>query len=54
MSALGSLPKEDRRAAGQLANATKISIEELLEKRRAELGGRRKQISLSDSTMPAR
>jgi len=54
MSALGSLPKEDRRAAGQLANATKISIEELLEKRRAELAGAAKNISLSDPTMPAR
>src|SRR5471032_1710339 len=54
MSALGSLPKEDRRAAGQLANATKVAVEELLEKRRAELAGVAKTISLSDSTMPAR
>ncbi len=54
MSALGSLPKEDRRAAGQLANATKIAIEELLEKRHAELAGAAKTISLSDPTMPAR
>jgi phenylalanyl-tRNA synthetase alpha chain len=54
MSALGSLPKEDRRAAGQLANATKMAIEELLEKRRAELAGAAKTISLSDPTMPAR
>jgi phenylalanyl-tRNA synthetase alpha chain len=54
MSALGSLPKEDRRAAGQLANATKISIEALLERRRAELAGAAKNISLSDPTMPAR
>ena len=54
MSALGSLPKEDRRAAGQLANATKVAIEELLEKRRAELAGAAKTISLSDPTMPAR
>ena len=54
MSALGSLPKEDRRAAGQLANATKISIEELLERRRAELAGAAKNVSLSDPTMPAR
>ena len=54
MSALGSLPKDDRRAAGQLANATKVSIEEILEKRRAELAGVAKTISLSDPTMPAR
>ncbi len=54
MSALGSLPKEDRRAAGQLANATKITIEEMLEKRRAELAGAAKTISLRDPTMPAR
>jgi phenylalanyl-tRNA synthetase alpha chain len=54
MSALGSLPKEDRRAAGTLANATKVSIEELLEKRRAELAGAAKNISLNDPTMPAR
>ncbi len=54
MSALGALPKEDRRAAGQLANATKMSIEEMLEKRRAELAGAAKVISLADPTMPAR
>src|SRR4029077_5798871 len=54
MSALGSLPKEDRRAAGQLANATKIAIDELLEKRHAELAGAAKTISLGDPTMPAR
>ena len=54
MSALGSLPKDDRRAAGQLANATKVSIEEILEKRRAELAGAAKTISLDDPTMPAR
>jgi phenylalanyl-tRNA synthetase alpha chain len=54
MSALGSLPKDDRRAAGQLANATKISIEELLEKRRAELAGAAKTVVLADPTMPAR
>ena len=54
MSALGSLPKDDRRAAGTLANATKIAIEELLEKRRAQLAGAAKQVSLADPTMPAR
>jgi phenylalanyl-tRNA synthetase alpha chain len=54
MSALGSLPKEDRRAAGQLANATKIAIDELLETRRAELAGAAKHVSLADPTMPAR
>jgi phenylalanyl-tRNA synthetase alpha chain len=54
MGALGSLPKEDRRAAGQLANATKLAIEELLEQRRAELAGAAKTVALSDPTMPAR
>jgi phenylalanyl-tRNA synthetase alpha chain len=54
MSALGSLPKEDRRAAGQLANATKVAIEELLEKRRAELAGAAKAVAIGDPSMPAR
>lgn len=54
MSALGSLPKEDRRAAGQLANATKLAIEELLEQRRAELAGAARTVALGDPTMPAR
>ena len=54
MSALGSLPKEDRRAAGQLANATKVAIEELLEKRRAELAGAAKSVAIGDPSMPAR
>jgi phenylalanyl-tRNA synthetase alpha chain len=54
MSALGSLPKEDRRAAGQLANATKVAIEELLEKRRAELAGAAKAVEIGDPSMPAR
>lgn len=54
MSALGSLPKEDRRAAGQLANATKVAVEALLEQRHAELAGAAKNISLADPTMPAR
>jgi phenylalanyl-tRNA synthetase alpha chain len=54
MSALGSLPKEDRRAAGQLANATKVAIEELLEKRRAELAGAAKSVVIGDPSMPAR
>jgi len=54
MSALGSLPKEDRRAAGQLANSTKVSIEELLEKRRAELAGAARTVEIGDPSMPAR
>jgi phenylalanyl-tRNA synthetase alpha chain len=54
MSALGSLPKEDRRAAGQLANATKVAIEELLEKRRAELAGAARTVAIGDPSMPAR
>ena len=54
MGALGMLPKEDRRAAGQLANATKVAVEELLEKRRAELAGAAKTVTLGDPSMPAR
>ena len=52
---LGALPKEDRREAGQRANAVKVAIEEALEVRRAELaatassGGPR-----VDLTMPGR
>ena len=34
---LGALPKEDRREAGQRANAVKVAIEEALEVRRVEL-----------------
>jgi phenylalanyl-tRNA synthetase alpha chain len=54
MGALGTLPKEDRRAAGQLANATKVAIEEQLETRRAELAGAARTVALDDPTMPAR
>jgi phenylalanyl-tRNA synthetase alpha chain len=54
MNALGTLPKEDRRAAGQLANATKIAIEEQLEQRRASLAQAAAPVALADPTMPAR
>ena len=55
MGALGALPKEDRREAGQRANTVKVVLEAALEARRAELaaaeaaGGR-----ALDLTMPAR
>ncbi|MBX7119458.1 MAG: phenylalanine--tRNA ligase subunit alpha [Gemmatimonadaceae bacterium] len=55
MGALGALPKEDRREAGQRANTVKVALEAALEARRAELaaaeaaGGR-----ALDLTMPAR
>ena len=55
LSKLVELPKEDRREAGQRANAVKVAIEEALEVRRAELaatassGGPR-----VDLTMPGR
>jgi phenylalanyl-tRNA synthetase alpha chain len=54
MSALGSLPKDDRRTAGQLANATKTAIEALLEGRRAQLAGAAKPAAPGDPTMPGR
>jgi len=54
MGTLGSLPKDDRRAAGQLANATKLAIEGLLETRRAELAGAAKAVAVADPTMPGR
>jgi phenylalanyl-tRNA synthetase alpha chain len=54
MSALGTLPKDDRRAAGQLANSTKTALEALLERRHAELAGAARQVTVGDPTMPAR
>ncbi len=55
MGGLGSLPKEDRREAGQRANAVKVSIEERLEARRAELAAATaSHAAPADPTMPAR
>jgi len=55
MSGLGALPKEDRREAGQRANAVKVVIEEALEGRRAELAAATATGGPSiDPSMPAR
>ena len=55
MSGLGALPKEDRREAGQRANAVKVVIEEALEGRRAELAAATSASGPSiDPSMPAR
>ncbi len=55
MSGLGDLPKEDRREAGQRANAVKVAIEEALEERRAELAAAAPASGPSiDLTMPPR
>ena len=55
MSGLGALPKEDRREAGQRANAVKLVIDEALDTRRAELAAAAPAGGPSlDLTMPAR
>lgn len=55
MSGLGALPKEDRREAGQRANAVKVVIEETLEERRAALAAATSANGPSiDLSMPAR
>lgn len=54
MSALGTLPKEDRREAGQLANAVKQELEALLDARRAELAREQNTGPAIDRTMPGR
>ncbi|MBK7907756.1 MAG: phenylalanine--tRNA ligase subunit alpha [Gemmatimonadetes bacterium] len=52
---LGALPKEDRREAGQRANAVKVAIEEALEVRRVELAASAAGSGPSlDLTMPGR
>ncbi len=51
---LGALAKEDRREAGQRANAAKVRIEELLEARRAELAATTDRGPGMDLTMPGR
>jgi phenylalanyl-tRNA synthetase alpha chain len=54
MSALGALPKEDRREAGLLANAVKQELEALLDARRAELAREQQKGPAIDGTMPGR
>ena len=55
MSGLGALPKEDRREAGQRANAVKVVIDDALETRRGELAAAAPATGPSiDLSMPAR
>jgi phenylalanyl-tRNA synthetase alpha chain len=54
MSGLGELPKEDRREAGQRANAVKVALEEALEARRTELAAAGHAGPALDLTMPSR
>ena len=52
-TALGTLPKDDRRAAGQRFNEVRLAIEAALEEARKKLSASSSQ-QLSDPTMPAR
>ena len=54
MTALGTLAKEDRREAGQLANAVKQELEALLDARHVELARDLQKGPAIDRTMPAR
>lgn len=55
MNALGELAKEERREAGQRANAVKVALEEALEARRMQLAAAaEEQGPTLDPTMPAR
>lgn len=55
MDGLGKLPKEDRREAGQRANAVKVALEEALETRRTALAAAAAESGPKlDLTMPAR
>ncbi len=55
MGALGALPKEDRREAGQRANTVKVALEAALEARRVELAAAEAAGGPAlDLTMPAR
>ena len=55
MGGLGALPKEDRREAGQRANAVKVALEAALDARHAELAAAAaKDAPRIDPTMPAR
>jgi phenylalanyl-tRNA synthetase alpha chain len=53
-AALGALPHEARREAGQRFNAVRVAIEEALASRRAALAGDSTAGPLADPTMPAR
>jgi phenylalanyl-tRNA synthetase alpha chain len=52
-TSLGTLPKDDRRAAGQRFNEVRVAIEAALEEARKKLSASSAQ-QLSDPTMPAR
>ena len=52
-TSLGTLPKDDRRAAGQRFNEVRVAIEAALEEARKQLSASSTQ-QLSDPTMPAR
>jgi phenylalanyl-tRNA synthetase alpha chain len=54
MSTLGALPKEDRREAGQLANAVKVELERLLDEQQAALAAAAPAGPQLDHSMPAR
>ncbi|MFI5310537.1 MAG: phenylalanine--tRNA ligase subunit alpha [Gemmatimonadales bacterium] len=54
MAALGTLPPEVRREAGQLANSVKVELERLLEERRVALTAAAPAALVLDRTMPAR
>jgi phenylalanyl-tRNA synthetase alpha chain len=53
-SALGTLPKESRREAGQQFNTVRVAVEQALESRRAALTANTNGNGLLDPTMPAR
>jgi len=54
MTALGTLPKDDRRDAGQLANAVKQELDALLDARHLALARAQQQGPAIDRTMPGR
>src|SRR5512140_164268 len=54
MTALGTLPKDERREAGQLANTVKQELEALLDARHAELARAQQQGPAIDRSMPGR
>ena len=53
-TALGALPKEDRREAGQRFNAVRVGIEAALDAARAALAAAAGTARLADPTMPGR
>lgn len=54
MNGLGALPRDDRREAGQRANAVKEALERALDARHAELAATAQEGPALDPTMPAR